>query len=275
VGLAECCYEVMEDLLARVEGLLADCPCAEGCPGCVHSPKCGSGNKPLDKAGALLLTRALMGKAELAALPTREAPVPAAPEILIRRESRELGLGVLDLETQRLADEVGGWNNAHLMRVSVAVLYDSLTGDYQAFGERDLGRLFKRLGEMELVVGFNIKRFDYAVLSAYTTQDLGRLPTLDILEEARNHLGFRLSLASLGQATLGAAKSADGLQAVAWWRQGCLEELTAYCRQDVEITRDLFCYGQREGHLLFERKEQGLLRLPVDWSWESLRRRFK
>ncbi len=276
VGLAESCYEVIEDLLAKVEELLEGCPCEEGCPACVHSPKCGSGNKPLDKQGALLLTRALLGKLDLAAEAALEKQVPpAAPEIITRKALPELRLGVLDLETQRLADEVGGWKNSHLMRVSVAVLYDSAGDRYEDYSERDMKRLFARLAGMDLVVGFNIKRFDYAVLSAYTTQDLGRLPTLDLLEDVHNHLGFRLSLMSLAQATLGAAKSADGLQAVQWWREGRLEELAAYCRQDVQLTKDLFYHGQREGYLLFERKEKGLLRLPVDWSWESLRRRFK
>jgi DEAD/DEAH box helicase domain-containing protein len=275
VGLAESCYEVIEDLLAKVEELLAGCECEEGCPACVHSPKCGSGNKPLDKAGALLLTRALLGKEELGAGAQEEPPPPPPPRIVKARPRAELRLGVLDLETQRLADEVGGWKNSHLMRVSVAVLYDSASDSFEDYAERDLKRLFARLTEMDLVVGFNIKRFDYAVLSAYTTGDLARLPTLDILEDVHNHLGFRLSLMSLAQATLGAAKSADGLQAVQWWREGRLEELAAYCRQDVALTRDLFLHGQREGHLLFERRGQGNLRLPVDWSWETLRQRFK
>ena len=78
----------------------------------------------------------------------------------------------------------------------------------------------------------------------------------------------------LAQATLGAPKSADGLQAVRWWRQGRLEELERYCRRDVELTRDLFRFGQEKGYLLYQRKEGPTLRVPVDWSWPSLRRRF-
>jgi DEAD/DEAH box helicase domain-containing protein len=277
VGLAERAFEVIEGLLCKVEELLSDCPCEEGCPACVHSPKCGSGNKPLDKQGALLLTRALLGKEELAC-PAGEAPPAPAPAIISRpapRPQDPLRYGVLDLETQRLADEVGGWKNVHLMRVSVAVLYDQASDSFEAYEERDISRLIARLQELELVVGFNIKRFDYTVLSAYTQHDLLRLPTLDILEDVHNHLNYRLSLQALASATLGAAKGADGLQAVAWWRAGEMELLTSYCQKDVELTRDLTCYGQEHGHLLFDRKDQGRLRVPVDWSWPSLRKRFK
>ncbi len=274
-GLAERAYEVMEDLLARVEELLAGCPCEEGCPACIHSPKCGSGNKPLDKAGALLLTRALLGKVELGEAPAEAAPL--APDVAPpppRPAGEELRFGVFDLETQRLAAEVGGWQNAHLMRMSVGVLYEAEADRYESFPEAGAGKLIERLGGLQMVVGFNIRRFDYAVLSAYTPRDLTRLPTLDLLDDLKERLGFRLSLQSLGEATLGAGKSADGLLAVKWWREGALEKLAAYCRDDVALTLKLFRHGQEKGYLLYRRKDGELLRVPVDWSWPSLRPRF-
>jgi DEAD/DEAH box helicase domain-containing protein len=55
VGIASACYLRLKELLTDTLELLRDCPCDEGCPSCVHSPKCGSGNEPLDKAGALRL----------------------------------------------------------------------------------------------------------------------------------------------------------------------------------------------------------------------------
>ncbi len=273
VGLAERAYQIFHDLLAKVEELLAGCQCEEGCPACVHSPKCGSGNKPLDKQGALLLTRALLGKLALEAPEAKELACPAPPPRPARSRAG-LRLGVFDLETQRLAAEVGGWHNTHLMRVSVGVLYDSADDACTVFDEHGVPELLARLAQVDLVVGFNCKRFDYGVLSAYTARDLSRLPTLDLMEDVQACLGHRLSLQALGEATLGAGKTADGLQAVAWWREGRLEELAAYCQADVELTRDLFRFGQEQGHLLFTRKEQGVLRVPVDWTWEALRRRF-
>ncbi len=57
----------------------------------------------------------------------------------------------------------------------------------------------RRLDELDLVVGFNIKRFDYRVLQPYTNVTLEGLPTLDILEEVHTFLGFRLSLNHLAE----------------------------------------------------------------------------
>ena len=87
VGLAERGFEIIEELLTQVEKLLASCPCEEGCPSCVYSPKCGSGNKPLDKQGALLLTRALLGKEELDEAP--EPPEEILPPAAAARKNQE------------------------------------------------------------------------------------------------------------------------------------------------------------------------------------------
>ena len=117
----------------------------------------------------------------------------------------------------------------------------------------------------DLVVGFNVISFDYAVLQAYTDEDLSGIRTLDMLVEVTKALGHRLKLDSLAAATLNSPKSADGLQAVKWWREGNLVDLLAYCQKDVEITRDLWEFGRKHGYLLYQDKNAGLLKVPVSW----------
>jgi len=59
VGIAEMGYELVERLWQATLTLVGDCPCADGCPSCIQSPKCGNNNEPLDKAGAIALLGAL------------------------------------------------------------------------------------------------------------------------------------------------------------------------------------------------------------------------
>ncbi|MDE7240840.1 Zn-binding domain-containing protein, partial [Desulfovibrio sp.] len=314
-GLTRDAFADAGALLEAVRRAVAACPCLDGCPSCVHSPKCGSGNRPISKEGALaLLTEMLApgdeGERLAAALrmspaPDRLAPEPASPAApepggteradALARLRVEMpapsapGLSlvsgaapsgrrppgayvVFDVETRRSAAEVGGWGLARKMGVSVAVLYDSRDDAYHAFRQEELAGLFERLAGAELVVGFNSVRFDYAVIAPFAPPsfpkgaDLRGLPSLDLLQRIHDRLGYRVSLGNLGEATLGEPKSADGLQALRWWKEGRLEEIAAYCRKDVELTRRLYLFGLENGYVLFSNKAGQRARVPVDFS---------
>ena len=273
VGLAPSVFERIETLLETTLELIRDCPCEEGCPSCVHSPKCGSGNRPIDKEASVRVLELLMGRDQLppiercAAKPS-PPPDPARPGIAA--EAPPPRLLVFDLETQRSAAEVGGWHNAHLMRISLAVTYDSLEQRFTTFFEADVAQLLERLACADLVIGFNVRRFDYQVLRGYTDDDLSSLPTFDLLDEIHARLGFRLSLAHLGEETLGESKSADGLQALQWWKEGRVDRIEEYCRRDVALLRDLFDHAREHGHLLFRSRRGGKVRIPLRFSVEEL-----
>lgn len=172
---------------------------------------------------------------------------------------------VFDIETQRSAQEVGGWNHADAMGVSCIVLYDSRKNKYVEFLEKDILDFVEQLSLFDLVIGFNIKRFDYQVLRGYSDFDFKKLPTLDLLEVIHQRLGYRLSLNHLAQVNLGSTKSADGLQALRWWKQGKIREIVEYCKKDVKITKDIFVLGQKNGFLLFKNKAGKIVRIPVEW----------
>jgi len=274
VGLAKRGYEVILDLLEKTLDHVKNCECEDGCPSCIHSPKCGSGNKPLDKKAAVLLLECLLGHIPMSDVVSQvdeEIAPPPTRESLSPQEQDGPRIMYLDLETQKTAKDVGGWNKAHLMRVSVVVVYDSLDEKYHVFKEDEISGLFSFLEDADLVVGFNIKGFDYKVLSAYAPKDMKTLRTFDILEDVFGRLGFRLSLDHLAQETLKKSKTADGLKAVEWFRRGEMEKLTQYCKQDVAVTRDLFQFGLEQGHLLYrEKRANRRLRLQVDWDLEKL-----
>jgi DEAD/DEAH box helicase domain-containing protein len=59
IGIAEKGYDTIEELWQATMHVIAECPCEDGCPSCVQSPKCGNNNKPLDKAAARIILEEL------------------------------------------------------------------------------------------------------------------------------------------------------------------------------------------------------------------------
>jgi DEAD/DEAH box helicase domain-containing protein len=67
-GIAEQGHRRALEHLQASRDTVGSCPCETGCPSCVQSPKCGNGNNPLDKAGAVRLLDELL--ADLGAVPS-------------------------------------------------------------------------------------------------------------------------------------------------------------------------------------------------------------
>jgi DEAD/DEAH box helicase domain-containing protein len=171
-----------------------------------------------------------------------------------------------DLETQKSADEVGGWGNIRDMRMSIGVTYSTARGDYKIYGEAQVNDLIRELQRADLVVGFNTVRFDYDVLVGHNAFfDPTQLHSLDMLVELQNTLQHRLSLDSIATATFGLEKTAEGLQAIEWFKQGKLVEIAEYCCFDVKLTKLVHEYGAQHKQLHYQNRFGKKLTVPVKW----------
>jgi len=170
-----------------------------------------------------------------------------------------------DLETQRSADEVGGWDNISRMGMSVGVTYSTGQGGYTIYSEQKVNDLIRELQRADLVVGFNHLRFDYEVLHGYTTFDLRQIPTLDLMVDLQQKLQHRLSLDSIATATFGVEKTAEGLQAIQWFKEGNLLEIAEYCCYDVKLTRMVHEYGVQNRQLHYHNRFGRKLTVEVSW----------
>jgi len=61
IGIAEKGFDIIEELWRATLKVIAECPCQEGCPSCIQSPKCGNNNQPLDKKAAQIMLESLLG----------------------------------------------------------------------------------------------------------------------------------------------------------------------------------------------------------------------
>lgn len=311
VGLSSRAFDKIMELVEQTLRLISDCKCLDGCPSCIHSPKCGSGNKPLDKLACEMILKGLLYPATNNSPKKRKKPnrTPIFPDLATPVEPKNTNMNtktdhgakktlvekrskpsiaikcekvvspkaeidprtrpidhyvVFDLETKRLAQDVGGWKNISKMGLSVAVAYSNRLG-YMTFFEDRVKDLVELFEASDLVIGFNHIGFDYKVLSAYTNFGFTNLNNLDMLNEIKKCLGYRVKLQNLAEITLGEGKSGDGLDAVKWFRDGRMDLVEAYCRDDVRITRDLYLFAVKNGFLLHRTQEGTVVRIPLNW----------
>lgn len=176
---------------------------------------------------------------------------------------------VFDIETQNSFTEVN--NDFSKLKISVVSIYRYETDTYESFTEGEFGRLWPILERADRLIGYNSVHFDMPILNNYYLGSLSIIPHLDLLVKIKDSLGIRLKLKDVAEATLdNATKSADGLQALRWWKEGKLEEIKKYCEQDVKITKEVYEFG-RDNHQLFYKTLTGeITPFAVDFSYKPV-----
>lgn len=166
---------------------------------------------------------------------------------------------VFDIET------IGDINDLSTMKITVVSIYEFEHDATRSFEEHELGNLWPILEHCDRIIGYNSDHFDVPILDRYYPGDLTKIPHLDLLKVVKESTGKRFKLNDLVKATLQLEKSADGLQAMQWFREGKLDLIKQYCEQDVRITKDLYVYGLKNKMLYYPTLTGEIMPFPVNF----------
>ncbi|MCZ6507603.1 MAG: DEAD/DEAH box helicase, partial [Acidobacteria bacterium] len=180
VGIAARVFRELPELLDRVLDLIAGCDCDEGCPACIQSPRCGNGNRPLDKSGAVRALRLLRG------LDEPSSPWIEAPEIEITPGELEHEAGGARTDAASVSTLlVRVQPGAEPGQVAALAVHHLETGVSQVLDPQDEHALSELVAGADRVVGLE--------LEAAGVGDASAGAFVDLLAEVESALGQRLS----------------------------------------------------------------------------------
>ncbi len=157
---------------------------------------------------------------------------------------------VFDIETRNIFDDVGK-NDPALLDISVVGVYDSETDSYSSYLQEEFKDMWPLFERADVLIGFNSDHFDIPLLDKYYPGSLYTIKSIDMMVSIKNALGRRLSLKNVAESTLKTGKSADGLQAYRWWKEGKIQEIKDYCIQDVKVTKELYEYILKNKKIMY------------------------
>ncbi len=175
---------------------------------------------------------------------------------------------IFDIETRNLFQDVGS-NDAKDLDISVVCVYDSETDAYTSYLQEDLPKLWPIIEKADMLITFNGDHFDIPLLGKYYNGDLTKIKSLDLMVEVKKVLGHRIKLDTIAEATLGRNKIGHGLEAIAWWNEGKIDQIIKYCIEDVRITKDVYDYAMKNNVLKY--KDMGVIKdIKLDTKdWEK------
>lgn len=261
-GLSKALYDQYEQILRIGLQILWQCDCTHGCQACIASTQCNTCTTtiPYDRQQGMSLLQRLLGEVvpDFANVPIPACGggrgKPTAPRCLY-----------LSLTTRKSVEDVGGWQHKHLLGLGVAVTYDTADKRYRMYTADTADDLFACLQAADMIIGFNTRDFDYQILQPYTASALTTLPTLAILDEIHQVLGFRLSFRHVLKETLDIDRPDDSIQNLQWYQEGERERIAQLCRRDIDMLRHLIDYGNTHGVLCYRDQLGTRHAFPVSW----------
>lgn len=281
VGYSEIAFQKFENIVRKALIGIKSCKCKvdSGCPACIQSPKCGNANSLLskhmgNKVLSFILNSLKYPSENKETLPSKvinysisyiKTDLPNFEEngkygkydlLKTPLENFKKPL-VFDLETQKYSYEVGGWDNAKDMLLSIAVVYDIKEDKMLIFNENNVNSLISLLLSSDIVIGYNIKEFDYKVLSRYDKrfENIDNIKTFDILNDLiKKYVGdIRISLDNLIRNNITPeGKKTNSSKMPEYFREGKIDQVIEHCKEDVYYTYMIMKKIIEDKHLKYE-----------------------
>ena len=156
---------------------------------------------------------------------------------------------IFDIETRNTFHDVGR-RDPSALDISVVSIWDSETNKFSSFVMETLDELWPIMERATTLIGYNSEHFDTPLLDKYYPGNLWGLKQIDLMKTIQESFGKRVGLDPVASATLGVEKSAHGLQAVEWWKNGEIDKIIQYCEQDVNVTKQLYEHMRDEQFVL-------------------------
>lgn len=166
---------------------------------------------------------------------------------------------VFDIET------IGDIKDISTMKVTIVSIYQYETNQYRSFEESQLSDLWPIFEKADRLIGYNSEHFDLPVLNKYYAGNLLDFPHLDLLKVIKESSGKRFKLDDIAKATLQIQKSADGLQAMEWFKEGKIDQIKEYCEQDVKVTKEVYEFGKQNKMLYYPTITGDIMPIAVDF----------
>jgi len=187
---------------------------------------------------------------------------------------------IFDIETKQIFDDIEGDNPADLGTSIVSLFtrtldenHNEISGQIMSFWEEDFSKMWPFFQQADRIIGFNSLHFDVPAIAPLSPYDFKKLNHFDIMDHIKNALGFRVGLNAIAKETVNHQKTDHGLNAVKYWAEHTpesLEKLRTYCEADVIVTKEVYDYGLKHGHLKFIDKWNTPRQFPVDFSYPKI-----
>lgn len=173
---------------------------------------------------------------------------------------------IVDIQTKKSYDDIGGKKNMDQMGVSIAGLYCYDKKELTFYKQEQMPQFIEILQSAQLIVGINLKRFVYKLLVSMFDNDYSNLNSIDLLEYFKKKLTFKPTLEGLFRGTLDISKSLPNDNYVPHlYKEGKFNEIHTICEANITDLKKFYDFGKEKGYILYEDKTGQRWKISVNW----------